>query len=73
MSQGTGNTATVDNSRQASVVRKRPIPDYAVHDQSDDQQQPQRPAKIQKVALSFADDEEDESWLLQAVKHKLQQ
>ena len=60
MSQGTGNTATVDNSRQSSVVRKRPIADDVVHDQSDDQQQPQRPAKFHKVALSFADDEEDE-------------
>ena len=60
MSQGTGNTTTVDNSRQSSVVRKRPSPDDVVHDQSDDQQQPERPAKIHKVALSFADDEEDD-------------
>lgn len=59
-SQGSGNTATVDNSRQSSVARKRPSLDDVVHDQSDDQQQPERPAKIHKVALSFADDEEDE-------------
>ena len=60
MSQGTGNTATVDNSRQSSVVRKWPSPDDVVHDQFDDQQQPERPAKIHKIALSFADDEDDE-------------
>ena len=60
VSQDTGNTASADNSRQSSVVRKRPIPDNVVHDQSNDQQQPQRPAKVHKVALSFADDDEDE-------------
>ncbi|KAL0030089.1 hypothetical protein WJX79_006214 [Trebouxia sp. C0005] len=60
MSQGTGDTATVDNSRKSSVVQKRPIPHDVVHDQSDDQQQSERPAKIHKVALSFADDAEDE-------------
>ncbi|KAL0048229.1 hypothetical protein WJX82_010668 [Trebouxia sp. C0006] len=60
MSQGTANTATVDNSKQSSVVRKRPSPDDTVHDQSDDQQHSERPAKIHKVALSFADDEEHE-------------
>lgn len=60
VSQGTGNTAIVDDSRQSSVVRKRPITDDVVPDQSTEQQQPERPAKIHKVALSFADDEEDE-------------
>ncbi|KAL0027207.1 hypothetical protein WJX77_003771 [Trebouxia sp. C0004] len=60
MSQGTGNTAPVDSSKQSNVVQKRPSPDDAVHDQSDDQQQIERPAKFHKIALSFADDEDDE-------------
>lgn len=59
--QAPGNTAEPDDDKHVSGVRKRTsVGDQGMHNQPDTDQQSQRPTKLHKVALSFAEEAEDD-------------
>lgn len=61
MPQAPGNAAELDDGKHLNGVRKRTnVGDHSMHNQPDNDQQSERPAKIHKVALSFAEEAQDD-------------